>query len=94
MRRKILISVVLLTLLPVLLIGFFSNYYTQMAIQNTKQEMLAGTVNMMDFRLTQYYERVLSNIKEKTESSWLKKLLIVSANSSVLDNDTLIEIRK
>ena len=93
MRRKIIIAVVLLTFLPTLLIGVFANYYAQAAIQHTKQEMMTGIVNMMDFHLTCFYDRLLSNIKEKAEADQFKKILNTDENDSGLDNNDLRVIR-
>ena len=93
MRRKILIAVVLLTFLPILLIGGFANYYAQSTIQNTKQDMLTGVANLMDYHLTWFYEELLSNIKEKAEMDQFKKLLMAEYSSGIDDND-LSEIKK
>lgn len=61
-------AVVLLTLIPILLIGFGVNYYAQTTIYNKKVDALSGMVRMIDIHLTRYYNRLISDVQMKTNN--------------------------
>ncbi len=94
MRRKVLIILIMLVLVPTLLVGYAMDYYAQKAILNTKQESLAVITRMMDFHITRYYHTLLTNIEKKTKTDLIKRLLEPSRkDSDHFDNKDYQEIR-
>ncbi len=80
MKRKIMISVMLLALIPAVLIGCAVNYYIQNTVRTDKLDALAGTAHMMTVHLDGNVERLVADIERKTEANEVESVL--SAGSS------------
>ena len=96
MKRKILITVILLTLVPSLLIAGVMHYHTRSAIIEAKQESLASIVHMMDFYINQRHDALISQIEEKADMDILKdRLEIPEADADeASDNETIEGIKQ
>lgn len=88
MKRKIMISVVLLALIPAVLIGCAVNYYIQNTVKTDKLDALAGTVHMMAVHLDGDFKRLVFDVERKTAAKEVKSVL-AAGNSALLSPEDL-----
>lgn len=75
MKRKIWFAFIAMAIMPTLLISYVMLQYVQTAIIDSRLESLCRTVRMMEYRITDYYDALHSEIEKKTNSNLVSRLL-------------------
>lgn len=87
MKRKIMMAVVLLALIPAVLIGYIVNYYIQNTVRTDKLDALTGTVHMMAIHLDQYYDHLVLDVEKIAETEAVKKALSAGRPNAMSPSD-------
>lgn len=88
MKRKILIAVILITLVPSLLISAIMHYHTRSSIIEARQDSLKSIVHILDLYFDRQLNTAFLQIENKADMDILKNMLQTPESDMIETNDS------